>query len=74
MDASAYQAAAPALGAPSFPAKGNHGSLRHEPVHGWPQAQLRELLPDRMLAKHPELYSGDPNALPTPAMTPALSR
>jgi transposase len=24
-------------------------------VHGWPQAQLRELLPDRLVATHPEL-------------------
>jgi len=37
-------------------------------VHGWPQAKLRDLLPDRMLAEHPELYVGDPDALP---MTPA---
>jgi transposase len=27
-------------------------------VQGWPQAKLRELLPDRMLAAHPELYIG----------------
>ncbi len=25
-------------------------------VHGWPQAKLRDLLPDRMLVEHPELY------------------
>jgi transposase len=43
-------------------------------VHGWPHAQLRDLLPDRMLAAHPELYTGDPDALPMPATTPALSR
>jgi len=43
-------------------------------VHGWPQAQLRELLPDRMLAAHPELYAGDPDDLPMPATTRALSR
>jgi len=36
-------------------------------VHGWPQAKLRDLLPDRMLAAHPELYYGDPDALPIPA-------
>ncbi len=30
-------------------------------VHGWPQAKLRDLLPDRMLAEHPELYVGDPS-------------
>jgi transposase len=35
-------------------------------VHGWPQDKLRELLPDRMLASHPELYTGDPDALPIP--------
>jgi transposase len=28
-------------------------------VQGWPQSQLRDLLPDRMLATHPELYIGD---------------
>jgi transposase len=33
-------------------------------VQGWPQAKLGELLPDRMLAAHPELYIGDPDALP----------
>jgi len=35
-------------------------------VHGWPQDKLRDLLPDRMLAAHPELYAGDPDALPIP--------
>ena len=34
-------------------------------VRGWPHAKLRELLPDRMLAAHPELYAGDPSELPT---------
>jgi hypothetical protein len=29
-------------------------------VQGWPQAKLRELLPDQMLASHPELSVGDP--------------
>jgi len=43
-------------------------------VHGWPQSRLRELLPDRMLVAHPELYVGAPDALPMPATTPALSR
>ena len=33
-------------------------------VHGWPQDRLRELLPDRILAAHPELYAGDPDTLP----------
>ncbi len=28
-------------------------------VHGWPNARLRELLPDRMLVAHPELYVGE---------------
>ena len=34
-------------------------------VQGWPQAKLRELLPDRVLVAHPELYIGDHDALPT---------
>ena len=41
-------------------------------VHGWPQARLRELLPDRMLLAHPELFIGDPHTLPMSAATPAL--
>ena len=44
----------------------------HRIVHGWPQAKLRDLLPDRMLGAHPELYIGDPDALPMPVVTPAL--
>ena len=43
-------------------------------VHGWPNDQLRELLPDRMLASHPELYVGDPDALPMPSSPRALAR
>jgi transposase len=43
-------------------------------VHGWPQAKLRDLLPDRMLAAYPELYVGDPDALPMPAAARALPR
>jgi transposase len=43
-------------------------------VHGWPQAQLRELLPDRMLAAHPGLFMGDPDSLPLPPATRALPR
>jgi hypothetical protein len=39
----------------------------HRIVHGWPQSKLRDLLPDRMLVAHPELYTGDPDALPIPA-------
>jgi len=31
-------------------------------VHGWPQARLRDLLPDRILALHPELAAGEPTA------------
>jgi hypothetical protein len=33
-------------------------------VRGWPHVALRELLPDRMLHSHPELYLGDRLALP----------
>ena len=36
-------------------------------VHGWPQAHARDLLPDRILAAHPELYVGDP------ALSPAVA-
>jgi hypothetical protein len=36
-------------------------------VHGWLQGKLRELLPDRMLVINPELYVGDPDAVPLPA-------
>jgi transposase len=43
-------------------------------VHGWPQAKLRDLLPDRMLAEHPDLYVGDPDALPMPPTTRPLAR
>jgi hypothetical protein len=34
-------------------------------VQGWPHAKLRELLPDRMLAMHPELYIGDRDVAPS---------
>jgi transposase len=34
-------------------------------VHGWPQDRLRELLPDRMLVAHPELFVGELHALPS---------
>lgn len=40
-------------------------------VHGWPQAKLGELLPDRIVVAHPELYVGDPDTLP--ALTIAAS-
>jgi transposase len=43
-------------------------------VHGWPHGKLRELLPDRMLAANPELYVGDPDALPLPSLPRALAR
>jgi len=33
-------------------------------VHGFPQKNLRDLLPDRMLATHSELFVGDSLALP----------
>jgi transposase len=41
-------------------------------VHGWPQARLRDLLPDRMLIAHPELFVGDLDAFPTTPGAPAL--
>jgi len=41
-------------------------------VHGWPQSKLRDLLPDRMLSTHPELFVGDRSALPATADTHAL--
>ncbi len=37
-------------------------------VNGWPQAHIRDLLPDRILAAHPELYVGDP--VLSPAVDP----
>ena len=37
-------------------------------IEGWPQAKLRDLLPDRILVAHPELYVGErPLALPDAA-------
>jgi transposase len=35
-------------------------------VHDWPQAKLRDLLPDHILVAHPELYAGD-DAPPPPS-------
>jgi transposase len=32
-------------------------------VHGWPNSKLRDLLPDRMIAAHPELYVGERSSL-----------
>jgi transposase len=43
-------------------------------VHGWPQVKVRDLLPDRMLAAHPDLFVGDPDALPLPVAAPRLGR
>ena len=38
-------------------------------VNGWPKAKLRELLPDRILAAHPDLYVGEHDALVAPGNT-----
>jgi transposase len=38
-------------------------------VDGWPQAKLRDLLPDRILSTHPDLYVGEHSAL-APAAAP----
>lgn len=35
-------------------------------VHGWPHARLRDLLPDRMLLAHPDLYIGERDTLALP--------
>jgi len=40
-------------------------------VEGWPQARLRDLLPDRIVGAHPNLYVGDHSAL-APAGGPPL--
>jgi transposase len=42
-------------------------------VNGWPQKRLRDLLPDRILAAHPELFVGDHDALRAPADAPLLA-
>jgi transposase len=43
-------------------------------VNGWPRAHIRDLLPDRILAAHPELFVGDPALSPAvPSELPALS-
>ena len=42
------------------------------PVRGWRNAQLRELLPDRILFRHPELYIGDHSALAPVVASPLL--
>jgi hypothetical protein len=36
-------------------------------VNGWPRAHIRDLLPDRILAAHPELFVGDPALSPSPS-------
>ena len=41
-------------------------------VKGWPQAQLRDLLPDRILVARPELFAGEREALPAPPDAPPL--
>lgn len=43
-----------------------------EAVQGWPSAKLRELLADRMLASHPEIYVGEALPPSTPAVVPSL--
>jgi transposase len=42
-------------------------------VRGWPKSKLRELLPDRILASHPELYVGDAALLSPAPGVPLLS-
>jgi hypothetical protein len=42
-------------------------------VHGWPNAKLRDLLPDRILTAHPELYVGDRALLLPPDEPPLLA-
>jgi transposase len=57
---------------------GNPRAYLHKVVHGIvdgsPQHKLRDLLPDRMLAAHPELYVGDPDAFPIPNTPRLLAR
>jgi len=42
-------------------------------VHGWPQARLRDLLPDRIVASHPNLCIGERDALPAARDAPSLA-
>lgn len=42
-------------------------------VHGWPQSRVRDLLPDRMLASHPELFVGERDELPAAPGAPPLA-
>ena len=32
-------------------------------VRGWPHSKLRDLLPDRIIASHPELFVGERDSL-----------
>ncbi|MBZ0173230.1 MAG: IS66 family transposase [Phycisphaerales bacterium] len=41
-------------------------------VQGWPQTKLRDLLPDRLLVAHPELYVGESAELLSSTDSPAL--
>jgi transposase len=41
-------------------------------VNGWPNSRLRELLPDRILAAHPELFVGEAEAEPVGLAAPPL--
>ena len=41
-------------------------------VDGWPHSRLRELLPDRMLVVHPQLFVGEHEALPVGLVAPLL--
>jgi transposase len=41
-------------------------------VNGWPNAKLRDLLPDRILTTHPELYVGDREPLVAAPPVPLL--
>lgn len=41
-------------------------------VERWPQSKIRDLLPDRILLTHPELFVGKPPLLPSPAVAPPL--
>lgn len=42
-------------------------------VQGWPQAKLRDLLPDRLIAAHPELRMGDAAEPEPPLLSASLS-
>jgi len=41
-------------------------------VNGWPNARLRDLLPDRILVTHPGLHVGEPGAPTAPGTVPLL--